>query len=238
MSSIDNGDVRDARRYRGQDRIQRRAARRRRLLDVGLETFGTSEYTSSSIERLCSDAGVTIRSFYEEFDSREALLAAVYDETAQLVQESVFPTMAYEGTDLAERVETMLRTFIHATLSDPRRGRVLCLTSMAVGEAMEERRRSMLHAFAAAVDREFGTLVEVGTPVYLQQSYLVVCGLIGASNALVVEYLTASPPPGPDALLQAMKELWLAVIAVAAPHAVPSLADMGKSPVAAQQVNA
>jgi AcrR family transcriptional regulator len=238
MSSIDNGEVRDSRRYRGQDRSQRRAARRRRLLDVGLQTFGTSEYASSSIERLCADAGVTIRSFYEEFDSREALLAAVYDETALMVQESAFKAMTDIGTSLAERVETALRVFIHATLADRRRGRVLCLTSMAVSEAMEQRRRAMIHTFAMAIGHEVGTLVEVGTPAYLQQSYLMVCGLIGASNALVVEYLTASRPPGPDALLQAMKELWVAVIAAAAPQAVASLPGVVKRPRAARPVSA
>src|SRR5919198_3030469 len=64
------------RRYRGRLPGERRAERRRRLLDAGLELFGTVGYRGTSIERLCAQAGVTTRHFYQEFPGREALLAA------------------------------------------------------------------------------------------------------------------------------------------------------------------
>lgn len=236
MSKSSDGEARDTRRYRGQNRVQRRAARRQRLLDAGLETFGTSGFATSTIERLCADAQVTIRSFYEEFDSREALLAAVYDDTAAQLRDAVREALV-SGTTVTGRVEATLRAFVHVTTDDPRRGRVLCLTSVAVSEAMEQRRRSILHSFATVIDRLVSTLTEDRTPAEIRQSHLVAYGLIGASSALVVEYLSVADPPAPETLYQAMRHLWLAGLAVASGGEVPPLASVPE-PVADRRISA
>ena len=77
------------RRYRGRLPDERRADRRRRLLDAGLELFGTVGYHGTSIERLCAQAGVTARHFYQEFSGREALLAALFGEIVSEVGQAV-----------------------------------------------------------------------------------------------------------------------------------------------------
>ncbi|HMJ15220.1 MAG TPA: TetR/AcrR family transcriptional regulator, partial [Polyangiaceae bacterium] len=66
--------------YGGRAPEERKQDRRERLLEAGLDLFGTIGYTQTSIERLCARAGVTTRHFYEEFGSRESLLKAVYDQ--------------------------------------------------------------------------------------------------------------------------------------------------------------
>ena len=64
--------------YGGMTAEQRRAERRRRLLDTALELFGTDGYPYTGIERICSHAGVTARHFYEEFGNRETLMPVSY----------------------------------------------------------------------------------------------------------------------------------------------------------------
>ena len=44
--------------YGGRSPEERRADRRRRLLDAALDRFGTTGYASTSITELCSSAGV------------------------------------------------------------------------------------------------------------------------------------------------------------------------------------
>lgn len=237
MSESSDGEVRESRRYRGQNRAQRREARRQRLLDTGLDTFGTSGFSSSTIERLCADAQVTIRSFYEEFDSREALLAAVYDDTAGQLRDAVREALTTAST-VTEQVEATLRAFVHVTVDDPRRGRVLCLTSVAVSDAMEQRRRSILHSFAAVIDRLVSSLTEDRTPAQVRQSHMVAYGLIGASSALVVEYLSVPDPPGPETLYQAMRHLWLAGLAAASGSDVPPLVGVSAEPAGARRISA
>ncbi|MDN5938479.1 MAG: TetR/AcrR family transcriptional regulator, partial [Salinisphaera sp.] len=68
------------RRYRGRTPAQLRAERRQRLIDAGLALFGERGYANAPIELLCATAKVATRHFYEQFDSREALLQAVFDD--------------------------------------------------------------------------------------------------------------------------------------------------------------
>src|SRR4051794_38754889 len=68
------------RRYAGASRRERDAGRRERLLATGLDMFGTAGYPATSVESLCSAAGVSTRNFYDHFANREQLLVGVYDE--------------------------------------------------------------------------------------------------------------------------------------------------------------
>jgi AcrR family transcriptional regulator len=59
-----------ARVYAGRSAQQRREERRNRLLSAGQDLFGGQGYRTTSIEALCTAAGVSTRAFYEEFSGR------------------------------------------------------------------------------------------------------------------------------------------------------------------------
>ena len=87
--------ARAPRLYRGLSAADRHAQRRERLLQAGLELFGTQGYAASSIRAVSAEASLNSRYFYESFSSREDLLyhlyrriieelvAAVIEQTAQ-----------------------------------------------------------------------------------------------------------------------------------------------------------
>ena len=67
------------RTYGGVSAAERAASRRERLLDAGLELFGTHGFAATGVKDVCRQAGLTDRYFYESFrDSRELFLA-VFD---------------------------------------------------------------------------------------------------------------------------------------------------------------
>lgn len=68
------------RRYGGRDAAQRQQERRTRLIQAGLDLFGTAGFAAASVKQVCSHAGLTERYFYESFRDREDLLAGVYNE--------------------------------------------------------------------------------------------------------------------------------------------------------------
>ena len=67
-----------ARAYGGVSEEQRRAARRLRLLEAGLEIIGTQGYAAATLRAVCARAELTERYFYESFANREALLVGVH----------------------------------------------------------------------------------------------------------------------------------------------------------------
>src|ERR1044072_5196426 len=109
------------RTYGGRSAADRRAERRERLREAGLALFGTEGYATSSIEKLCTHAGVSTRNFYEEFRAREDLLIALHaraNERSFAAVQAAFVDAVDAG--LAERFELAVRTFVQTMASDKR----------------------------------------------------------------------------------------------------------------------
>src|ERR687894_2513842 len=96
------------RRYGGRAAEERRAERRRRLLDAATELFGTRGYAATTIEALYTEARLAPRHFYEQFPGREQLLRAVYDETIEHVAAAVADARETAPPDVEGRVRGIL----------------------------------------------------------------------------------------------------------------------------------
>jgi AcrR family transcriptional regulator len=125
-----------SRPYGGVSADERLAARRQRLLDAGLELFGTRGIAATSIADVCAQAGLTKRYFYEGFATIEELAVAVFDQVVGRLAQQVAPAIAAgEGRD----PRPALTAHATAVLSDPRVVRLLTVESRTA--ALEERRR-------------------------------------------------------------------------------------------------
>ncbi|TDC96165.1 TetR/AcrR family transcriptional regulator [Actinomadura sp. 7K507] len=129
------------RSYGGRSAEERRAERRGRLLDAGLELFGTRGYAATSIERLCATASVSTRNFYEEFSGREELLLALHRDINERAAESLAAAYAEASDeDLPARVERAVRAFVTVTASDPRWARLAFVEVIGVSAGLEQHR--------------------------------------------------------------------------------------------------
>ncbi|MGH9792076.1 MAG: TetR/AcrR family transcriptional regulator, partial [Candidatus Acidiferrales bacterium] len=61
------------------DSLQRSAERRARLIQAGVQVFGTKGFHSATVKQICAEAGLTERYFYESFENLNALFLATYD---------------------------------------------------------------------------------------------------------------------------------------------------------------
>src|ERR1044072_3269200 len=93
------------RRYGGREAAQRQQERRTRLIQAGLDLFGTSGYAAVSVNPVSAHAGRAQRYFSESFRGREDLLAGVYNdliatisaETAQAADAAAPDVDAHSG---------------------------------------------------------------------------------------------------------------------------------------------
>src|SRR3954468_21515215 len=113
------------RAYGGISADERIAARRAKLLDAGLELFGTRGFSSTGVKDVCREAGVTDRYFYESFNDSQALFLAVFDRLNDELFVAVATAVAECGDKPEEQLRTAIGTFIHALAADPRKPRVL-----------------------------------------------------------------------------------------------------------------
>jgi AcrR family transcriptional regulator len=145
----------DVRRYGGQSALARRAERRERLLDAGLDLFGTLGYAGTSIERLCTAAAVSTRNFYEEFGGREPLLLALHDRVMQRAVHAVTDALIDRAdAPVTERIEAAFRAYVSTTAGDPRWARLAYVEVIGVSAAVERNRAAWRDRWAALLVAE------------------------------------------------------------------------------------
>jgi AcrR family transcriptional regulator len=173
------------RAYAGRSAADRQAERRERLMSAGLELFGGVGYAAASIERLCSQAGVSTRNFYEEFASREDLLMRLHDRILERSAEAVLAAWAdTEDAPVAERLARAVRAFVTTTASDPRWARLSFVEIIGVSDAVEAHRIAWRERWTAMLVAEAERAVARGEAA-ARDFRLGVVGLIGAVNELV-----------------------------------------------------
>jgi AcrR family transcriptional regulator len=139
--------VETTRRYRGVTPSERRAQRRERFLEAGLELFGTEGYAGTSIRGLSALASLNSRYFYESFTSREDLLYHVYRRIVRDITSRAAQAVA--GADTIEgNSRAGLRAGWTALTEDRRKARVVALEVVGVSDRLERLRRDTRHALA------------------------------------------------------------------------------------------
>jgi len=178
--------------YAGRTSEQLAAERRLRLLEAALTLFAERGFSRTPIELLCSTARVTTRHFYEHFESREAVLVALYDRIMLDTRRVVADSLMQKGLQPRERMEAALRAFVDGCTQDPRRTRILCVEVIGVSAEMFDRRRAAIHEFAGVLNSFTRDLVAAGELPDLD--YLRTCiGMIGAIRELMTEWLITEP---------------------------------------------
>lgn len=201
--------------YAGRSAEQLAGERRQRLLDAALDLFAERGFSKTTIEVLCTAARVTTRHFYEHFDSREAVLLALYEQITAATRATVAQALLAGGPTPEARMFAAIRAFVDGCTTDPRRTRVLCVEVIGVSSDMFERRRQAVHEFADMLNAFVGQLVEAGS--LPAADYRPIClAMIGAIRELMTEWLTAVDRLSIDSVHGQIEHLFRCLIAGAA----------------------
>ena len=188
-----------SRTYGGLTAEDRTAARRERLLDAGLELFGTRGFASTGIREVCREAGLTDRYFYESFGSREELFRAVFDQ----LTDELFTAVAEAVVAVEPKPEPQLRaaigTFIRMLADDPRKPRIVFADTG--GEHMKQ------------TLRRFQALVEATAQQHgVRDPELLALALVGTLERVVVEWQDGELDRDVDEIVHDVARLFLALI--------------------------
>lgn len=142
------------RTYSGLKSAERALERHGRLVEAGLEVFGTTGYSGAKIKTLCQGAGLSERYFYESFESREQLLMAVYDQVARNLMRHVIDALQEPGLDLKASVRAGMAAVVNFMLDDPRHARIILVEIVGVSPDFEAKRYKSMTEFAAESKRQ------------------------------------------------------------------------------------
>ncbi|MDY6809389.1 MAG: TetR/AcrR family transcriptional regulator [Actinomycetota bacterium] len=185
------------RRYGGADAAQRQERRRTDLIVAGLDLFGSEGFANVSVKRICDRAGLTQRYFYESFDDRFALLAAVYEDCVVVARTATVaaggPFVADAGAagiaadDAPAVARATLGAFIGTLADQPRRARVMLVEVVGVSPDLERQRLTAIHGWADLI-----LTLALGERRPDRRQRLAAIGLVGAVTQLLVDWYTGT----------------------------------------------
>ena len=229
--SAPDGATAARRRYGGVAAEQRADERRTRLLDSAMTLFATQGYARTPIEQLCAEARVTARHFYELFDSREALLAALYDRIIDELNSEALSALQAAAPNPQALVTRVVGSVMRHYIGDARRARIGVLEVVGVSAAMEQRRRAAIHGVARLIEQHLNQRVRAAE-LPPRNYRLISIAVVGGINELLAEWLTAPNPPQIDVLIDEVALMCQALLtgaaafagstaAAAPPHSMP-----------------
>lgn len=203
----------EGRVYGGRSAAERRADRRAGFVAAGLELFGTVGYQHVTIERICAQARLSSRNFYDDFSDREALLRAVYDLVVDDARQAVEAALATAPDEPRSRTHAGLGAFVHSMLDDPRRASVACLQVVGLSDELESHRRQVLDGFVRLLEAESRLLADGGRIAPRGDYRMRSTALVGGVLELLVHWLADPAPPPVDAVVDELVDLFIAASA-------------------------
>lgn len=157
-------------------RKQARDSQRWRLIEAMSTLVGRQGYADTSIAQVIKQAGVSRKTFYEYFDTKEACFLSAYDE----LSDRFIRSLVREGATAkpsAERAMAQLKLYLKVLESDPAIARAFIVEVLAAGPNALERRE--------AVNQRFGELVFA----HVAKDPIILRAILGGINNVVAQEL-------------------------------------------------
>jgi AcrR family transcriptional regulator len=162
---------------------------RRRLLLAFGEVVSESGLETATVGRVCEQAAVSRRTFYELFSDREACLLAAFDQAVERLAQRVALVYAANGR-WRDRIRAALALLLEQFDADPDTARLCVVESPRAGHVLLERRRRVLELLAGAVDEGRAEARSGAEPPPLTAQ-----GAVGGVLSVIHARLVDGPPP-------------------------------------------
>jgi AcrR family transcriptional regulator len=158
------------------------------LLAFG-EVASAGGLEAATVGRVCEQAAVSRRTFYELFSDREDCLVAAFDQAVERFVRRIRPVFEGKGS-WRERVRSALSLILEQLDSEPDVARLCVVEAPRAGHELLERRRHVIETLAAAVDEaRTQTRSGAGPPPLTAQ------GVIGGVLSVIHTRLAEGSPP-------------------------------------------
>lgn len=194
-----------ARTYAGETADERTTRRRRALLDAAVELIASRGWRDLRIDRVCQDAGLNKRYFYESFASIDDLAGAVVDYVAEGAE-----GMLAAPLDLSlpthELSRATIAALVHHLTDDPRRARVL-FGEMSSSEIATARRAGTIRRLTEIIASQ-GRLIHDGEPHEEPIVSLTASLIVGGTVRAILDWLDGHIALSQDQLIDDLAALW------------------------------
>lgn len=183
-----------ARRYAGQSAEERDEQRRLRLRASCRRLVGERGYSGTTIERICTGAGVSTRHFYLLYGGKEDCFTDLYESIVAASFEAALASLAEtEGQLLRDRVPSAFLAYLSPMVVDLATARIAFVEIMGVSPRLEEHRLALRDGLADLVEREGSAAVARGEDVADRNWRFAAIALAGAASSVIYDWARREP---------------------------------------------
>ena len=180
-----------------QRRERERENRTRSILKAAESLFAEQGFLKTSVEQIADEAELSVGTVYFYFSNKEALLAALFDESLRLLRTILSDTFKAAQSPM-EGMEMAGHAFFNEFCSRyTRKALILFREAPAHGKKMEERRRKMSETIARDLSRAIDRLGEEAGYRFLSPDSPMVFAqcILGVYEKLAFHFLIESHSP-------------------------------------------
>ncbi len=142
------------RKWGGKTADERRAERRRQLMDAAIRTYGEKGFRNSSVKAVCAAAGLTERYFYEWFENSEDMLRQCFQRVTGELIGKMRDAARDAGGGERERIRAALMTYLAHIKGNPPAARLFLVEMAGIGQEADG-------LVSASLDEFGGLLLDV-----------------------------------------------------------------------------
>jgi AcrR family transcriptional regulator len=142
-------------RQRAEPKTPRGARTNRALLDAAAEEFGERGYHEAGIARIAQRAGTAIGSFYNYFDSKEAIFRALVADMSRQVRETVAPVIL-AAPDRLSGERAGIAAFLRFVRQHKALYRIIDESAFVAGDAYRQHYNDIAEGYAFSLSQAFG----------------------------------------------------------------------------------
>ena len=160
-----------------------------RLRAAAMELFGTKGYAAVPVEKLCSEAKVSTRHYYQVFSNKEDALLDTYSEITSTAVANVGQALdSTDGQDITTRLRSAVHAYLGPMLDDARKARIAFVEVVGVSQRVEDVRLGFRNGIVELIERESSAAVERGELTAKDDFRFRALAFLGAVNVVVHDW--------------------------------------------------
>ena len=200
------------RQFKGLSMAERQQVRREKLIEAGIEAYGSHGFFSVSVEDICNEANRSDRYFYESFKKSEHLFQTIFLKLIDELQQNVMQAMMQASTDPKKMIEAGLAALLSTLRDNPRMARIIYIDAMLVQELHNQ---ATIHETMSRFDRMIHAFVMLMMPQLNrseQEISLVSTGLNGYVTQIAIRWVMSGFKQSLEEVLSSCSVVFLALL--------------------------
>ena len=200
------------RQFKGLSLTERKQARREKLIDAGIQAYGTHGFFSVTVKDICTEAKLTERYFYESFKKSEELFQTIFLKLIDELQQNVMQAIMQASADPKKMIDAGLTALLTTLKNNPQMARIIYIDAMLVQELHNQ---ATIHETMSRFDRMIQAFVMLMMP-HLdrpnREISLVATGLNGYVTQIAIRWVMSDFKQSMEDVLSSCRIVFLSLL--------------------------